>query len=199
MIDDDYAYELQKKWESNIPRFSDAELLNIFPEIMNLVPSKITELEEARQQLIVFISEALKGIRQYTDDQNSLWFLREGIKLDLGQELVNIENKITHFQWLNTLRKRGKSTENIAEDKVQKVLAVPIERVVSRIVQLHRSGKNLKGLCPLHKERSASFFIYPETNRFWCFGCNTGGNSINLIQQMYNLSFKEAVQYLHDN
>lgn len=47
---------------------------------------------------------------------------------------------------------------------------------------LRREGRNWKALCPLpeHDEKSASFYVYPETNSFYCFGCLRGGDVVNL-------------------
>ena len=52
--------------------------------------------------------------------------------------------------------------------------------------------------CPLpnHNDKTASFKIYEKTNSFYCFGCNTGGDVIKLVQEINGFSFKEAVKEL---
>ncbi len=70
--------------------------------------------------------------------------------------------------------------------------------VVSQYVTLKRSGRNYMGLCPFHREDTPSFSVSPERQIFHCFGCGVGGNSINFISKIENLSFKETIEFLAD-
>ncbi len=70
--------------------------------------------------------------------------------------------------------------------------------VVSEFVPLQAAGKNMKGLCPFHSEKTPSFFVSKERQIFNCFGCGKKGNSIIFIQEYKNISFMEALQYLAD-
>lgn len=71
-----------------------------------------------------------------------------------------------------------------------------IEGVVGGYVALKRSGRMLKGLCPFHGEKSPSFYVYPETQSFYCFGCGAGGSVINFVERAENLSFVDAVKHI---
>lgn len=73
-----------------------------------------------------------------------------------------------------------------------------IERIVSGYVQLKKKGRYLSGLCPFHSEKSPSFFVYPQTQSFYCFGCGAGGDVITFIRQIENLEYMEAVRFLAD-
>ncbi len=68
--------------------------------------------------------------------------------------------------------------------------------VVSEYVQLSRTGKNWKGLCPFHQEKTPSFNVNQEEQFYYCFGCGAGGNVINFIMAIENLPFVEAVERL---
>lgn len=68
--------------------------------------------------------------------------------------------------------------------------------VVSQYVTLKRSGRTYMGLCPFHREDTASFSVSPERQIFHCFGCGVGGNSINFISKIENLSFKETIEFM---
>jgi len=70
--------------------------------------------------------------------------------------------------------------------------------VVSDYVQLEPAGKNFKGLCPFHSEKTPSFFVSKERNIFNCFGCHEKGNAITFIQKYKNLSYPEALLELAD-
>ncbi len=71
-----------------------------------------------------------------------------------------------------------------------------IENIVSSYVKLTRKGKNLVGLCPFHSEKTGSFFIYPQTQSFYCFGCGAGGDVITFLKRIENLEYIEAVKLL---
>jgi hypothetical protein len=61
--------------------------------------------------------------------------------------------------------------------------AVPIELIALRYTELQPLGGKawFDGRCPLpdHDDREPSFYIYPP-GRWWCYGCNRGGDVIDL-------------------
>ena len=69
--------------------------------------------------------------------------------------------------------------------------------VVSHSVQLQRSGRSYKAVCPFHSERTPSFFVFPERQSWRCFGaCATGGDLFSFVMRMENMDFKEALKSL---
>ncbi len=73
-----------------------------------------------------------------------------------------------------------------------------IESVVSSYVTLSRAGRNVKGLCPFHNEKTPSFTIFPDTKSFYCFGCGAAGDVISFIMRIENLDYVEAVKFCAD-
>lgn len=73
-----------------------------------------------------------------------------------------------------------------------------IEEVVSQYVQLKKAGRNFKGLCPFHSEKSPSFVVSPEKQICHCFGCNKGGDIFAFTQEVEGVSFVEAMKILAD-
>ena len=71
-----------------------------------------------------------------------------------------------------------------------------ITEVVGQYVQLRRRGRLYSGLCPFHNEKTPSFYVYPETQSYYCFGCGAGGDVINFVRKISNLSYVEAVKQL---
>ena len=71
-----------------------------------------------------------------------------------------------------------------------------IEQIVSSYVPLKKKGRYLTGLCPFHSEKTPSFFVYPQTQSFYCFGCGAGGDVITFIRRIENLDYMEAVRFL---
>ena len=70
----------------------------------------------------------------------------------------------------------------------------PLAAVVGRRVKLARSGRNWKGNCPFHNEKSPSFYVYD--NGYHCFGCGQHGDAISFVMQTQGLGFMEAVEQL---
>ncbi|MCL2470899.1 MAG: DNA primase [Propionibacteriaceae bacterium] len=74
-----------------------------------------------------------------------------------------------------------------------------IDDVVSSYVTLKPAGAGtLKGLCPFHDEKTPSFQVTPARGLYYCFGCGKGGDTVNFVQEINNLSFREAVEFLAD-
>ncbi|MDP5273106.1 DNA primase [Chengkuizengella axinellae] len=71
--------------------------------------------------------------------------------------------------------------------------------IISKYVHLSKQGKNLKGLCPFHSEKTPSFTVSPDKQIFNCFGCGIGGNVIKFMMEIENYSFPEAVQQLAED
>jgi hypothetical protein len=68
-----------------------------------------------------------------------------------------------------------------------------VMRVYQKYVPLKRDGEKWVGKCCLHQEKSGSFTVHKDL-LFYCYGCSAKGNCIQLVQQMENCSFKEAVE-----
>lgn len=63
---------------------------------------------------------------------------------------------------------------------------------------LKPAGREFKGCCPFHGEKTPSFYVNPETNLYYCFGCHAKGNPITFLKEFERLSFIEAVKTLSE-
>ena len=84
----------------------------------------------------------------------------------------------------------------MADERDQIKERLPIESLVGERVALQRAGRNLKGLCPFHKEKTPSFVVSPERGTFHCFGCNAGGDIFRFYMLLNKVEFPEALQAL---
>lgn len=120
--------------------------------------------------------------------------------LDMVKELLitaiyNLNREIRRF------RHSGKTAEmpdnddgRITDEDIARAKEIPIETLY--IGKLREQGGRAIGKCPFHNEKSASFVIYLQQNRMYCFGCFARGDSIDFIRKQDNITFIEAVKKL---
>jgi DNA primase len=70
----------------------------------------------------------------------------------------------------------------------------PLATVIGRRVRLVRSGRQWKGNCPFHGEKTPSFYVYDD--HFHCFGCGEHGDAIGFVMKCHSIGFMEAVEQL---
>jgi DNA primase len=71
----------------------------------------------------------------------------------------------------------------------------PLAAIVGRRARLVRSGRQWKGCCPFHGEKTPSFYVY-EDGHYHCFGCGAHGDAIGFAMQSEGIGFMEAVERL---
>ena len=85
----------------------------------------------------------------------------------------------------------------LSEEKVSEIRdRSSILEVVSDYVTLKKTGKNYKGLCPFHSEKTPSFMVNEEKQIFHCFRCGEGGDVFTFLMKVGHFSFPEAVEEL---
>ncbi len=68
--------------------------------------------------------------------------------------------------------------------------------IIGRKVRLTRAGREFKGCCPFHTEKTPSFYVNDDKQFYHCFGCGAHGDVIGFAMQHDNQSFIEAVETL---
>ena len=81
---------------------------------------------------------------------------------------------------------RDRSTVDLIKERLG------VEEVISSYMKLEKAGKNLKGRCPFHNEKTPSFFVSPERGSFYCFGCGAKATSSPLSS-----SSKGSISWAH--
>lgn len=73
---------------------------------------------------------------------------------------------------------------------------ITLSEVVGKRVKLTRAGREFKGCCPFHNEKTPSFYVNDDKQFYHCFGCGAHGSAIDFVMSMDNYSFIEAVESL---
>ena len=75
---------------------------------------------------------------------------------------------------------------------------VDITQIIGERVKLTRAGREYKGLCPFHQEKTPSFTVSPAKSFFHCFGCGVHGSALSFMMLHDRLDFPAAVEALAD-
>jgi twinkle protein len=85
----------------------------------------------------------------------------------------------------------------ISDESIERVRqAIKIKDVIGDYVKLKREGKDWKGLCPFHNEKTPSFSVSPSLEGYKCFGCGRGGDAISFVMDFENIGFISAIEKL---
>lgn len=85
----------------------------------------------------------------------------------------------------------------ITTDSIEGLKArLDIVDVVGSYIELKRAGANFKAPCPFHDEKSPSFTVNPARQKYHCFGCGVGGDSISFVMEYEKLNYPEAIEKL---
>ena len=85
----------------------------------------------------------------------------------------------------------------IPQETLDEILQrIDIASLIGDYLVLKKAGKDFKGLCPFHQEKTPSFMVSPSKGIFHCFGCAEGGNAFKFLMKLENLTFPEAAQKL---
>lgn len=86
---------------------------------------------------------------------------------------------------------------HIPDVKIEEIKSrANIVDLVSEYVTLKKAGRNYIGLCPFHKEKTASFTVTPDKQMFYCFGCGEGGNVFAFLMKINQMAYPEAIRHL---
>lgn len=73
---------------------------------------------------------------------------------------------------------------------------LPIAEVAKAYLKLEKAGRNLRARCPFHSEKTPSFFVSPERNSYYCFGCGAKGDIFTLTEHFEGVDFRGALELL---
>ncbi len=171
------------------------ELILIFPEAKGVLEENLLDLKTFLEQYKITGKEILE--RQLSemwldpivkDKKTSGELACEFFSMrveSIEKEIRNIEYRLS--VWPGSRQKSG--SNNITKRDIEQAKKFPI----TDFVRPNSSGFII---CPFHNEKSGSFKVYKEQNRFHCYGCQVGGDVIDFVMKQFELDFIEAVRML---
>lgn len=157
---------------------SDLEIAAAFPkEYKKSMRERIPVL---KKQQAVLLQEIRKAKNNLQTDYHNAWLyelLLEALTLDQEE----ITKQLRYALWST------RSGQNKGLD-ITRAKAYPITQFIT-------FTRN-KAVCPWHDDSLPSLQYYPLTNSVHCFSCGKSGDAIDLMQVVFNLTFKEAVNKL---
>lgn len=73
---------------------------------------------------------------------------------------------------------------------------VTLSDLIGKRTKLIRAGREFKGCCPFHKEKTPSFTVNDVKGFYHCFGCGAHGDAIEFLMKHDNMTFMDAVEQL---
>jgi len=87
----------------------------------------------------------------------------------------------------------------MSQDNVSKIKErLGIKEVVETYIKLEKAGSNFKGRCPFHNEKTPSFFVSPDRDSYYCFGCGVKGDIFTFVQEFEGVDFINSLKLLAD-
>lgn len=71
-----------------------------------------------------------------------------------------------------------------------------ILELIESYIKVDKAGNSFRALCPFHNEKTPSFYISPDRNSYYCFGCNAKGDIFSFVQEFEGLDFLGALKLL---
>lgn len=168
--------------------------------LKEICPKKINDLLERAEELKQNAIESSKKIKAHTKRGSLSEFFFATFVAHEFLEYFVIRKWLRYWSelWRKASNKPlpAKVTARInrfGDFEIEQARKFPLERLYEG--RLRKVGSRLVGLCPFHKENTASFYIFPD-NKFHCFGCGAHGDSIEFIKRLNGIEFPEAIKHL---
>jgi DNA primase len=71
-----------------------------------------------------------------------------------------------------------------------------LSALIAKTTKLQRAGREMRGCCPFHQEKTPSFYVNDEKGFYHCFGCGAHGDAIRWMTDQRGLPFMDAVKEL---
>ncbi len=73
---------------------------------------------------------------------------------------------------------------------------VDLVKIVQEHLRLTKKNRDFVGLCPFHQEDTPSFTVHPQTQTWYCFGCQRHGDVFTFVELIEKTDKRGALQSL---
>jgi len=173
------------------PTPTDREWLEMYPkETRQMLREKLAELEPEATKLRQVIKDDFKKASLSPDDINTWLVYDYATEIGLVPRYIELKKQIKRFKWLLTPPRADKS--GITEADIEHARQVLLEVILGHELR-SAGGSKQKTLCPFHAEKTPSFIVYTDQNKWHCYGCGKSGDGISYVMEQEHLTFQEAV------
>lgn len=184
-------YQMERDWQAQLPRLSEAQWLNIFPEAKKRWGRLIKGLLKIENKYIPLIKNELKRrtIQSLRDNpRESEWrdsLIRENFEQSEKKLTRRFSRNRALLELIEQIGKQTTSkTSRITEAMVQRAREYPLEQ----LIEINRAGFTK---CFNHNDKTPS--AYCKNNFMYCFAENKSWDTIQILIDRDKLSFGEAV------
>ena len=198
VIYDHIGYGLTARFWKRVPKLPEDDIIESMADaIKELIPDKLQALIARQDELEKIRTKKLKEIDAKANGSRIAEYIFTFDVEYAYMEHIVIQRWLKY--WLNLLAKVDASVKMVENEteispaQIELAREFPIEDLFQDRL---RGNTRLSGKCPFHNDDTPSFTIFTDTNKFYCFGCNAHGDSIDFLIRRDNISFTQAVQEL---
>lgn len=155
--------------------------------------TKLTSLRRQKAHYRRLLDNQIEIVELANKDSFSKTFWKIWIENTTAKKLVSIQDQIDRISFITNRTKVHKPYQ----DLVDHARNTPILELVQQHTEVRKSGSKYFSKCVFHQEENPSLVVYPDTNSFYCFSCQKGGDPISFIQELRKVDFKGAIKYLN--
>lgn len=188
---DEHHPEFWKEQEYRQEVLSIRESVNYNPfEVFQPSKTFLRDVVKQLKQQCYGLMEEKRRVAQLEPE----WLFKDTMD-NLDKQHKSLIRRIKTYEFRIKTGGKGAETEHgITEAHRLQAKSFPVQDFYTG--NLRKAGKTLVGKCPFHNEKTGSFTIYTDKNRFICFGCGEKGDSIDFVSKKENLNFIEAIKYI---
>jgi len=157
---------------------------------------ELEDIIEAQEERLQELADLEKDINQFLGEKypsNPLKQEREAtpfLRFAVWKEYFPLRERLKRNKSiLQRMKKRNNLSPRTSSVDVEDVKGVPI----SDYLEFNKAGK---AQCIWHNDENPSLHYYEEQNRVYCFACDEGGDVVDVVQELYSCSFKQALTKL---
>lgn len=192
LIDPIWEAEMEIEWQESLPKYSDWELLEIFPEAKPFYEKELSLLLQVEKKIENGARERMQEVKNTAIDEITDWWRNEIIKEFWLKDLLKVKKRIA---FLRALLRPDNNQFLITAQEIENARKHPR----TDIWDLAQANRAKFASCPFHKEKTPSMHCWKDKNdvqRFHCFGCGEKGDIIDFLMKTKNIDFDEAIKIL---